>query len=194
MQKKFLVALLASAALAGQASAATFDFPSENTSWYSATNGSGTIPNGGATNYMWTAGDYVSQLVTNTGLTSVTSYSGSFTILNVLNQTLNVDAVINGTTVGSFAINGCGYCSQNQLVNVAFSFGAVAGVGDDYTVAYVFSNTIASGSGSIKFLDGGSGTLENSVPEPATWAMLLAGFGAVGYGMRRKQAVTVRYA
>jgi hypothetical protein len=27
-----------------------------------------------------------------------------------------------------------------------------------------------------------------AVPEPATWAMMLLGFGAVGYSMRRRKA------
>lgn len=32
------------------------------------------------------------------------------------------------------------------------------------------------------------------VPEPATWAMLLAGFGAVGFALRRKPRARVRFA
>ena len=28
---------------------------------------------------------------------------------------------------------------------------------------------------------------ESPVPEPATWAMMLLGFGAVGYAMRRRR-------
>lgn len=32
----------------------------------------------------------------------------------------------------------------------------------------------------------------NAVPEPATWAMMLLGFGAIGFGMRRRRADTVR--
>lgn len=31
-----------------------------------------------------------------------------------------------------------------------------------------------------------------SVPEPATWAMMMLGFGGVGFAMRRKQKVTAR--
>lgn len=32
----------------------------------------------------------------------------------------------------------------------------------------------------------------NAVPEPATWAMMLLGFGAIGFGMRRRRSDTVR--
>ena len=35
--------------------------------------------------------------------------------------------------------------------------------------------------------------LSNSVPEPATWAMMIIGFGAVGGAMRRRQRTAVRY-
>jgi hypothetical protein len=43
-----------------------------------------------------------------------------------------------------------------------------------------------SGAGSL----GGSITIRqaNAVPEPATWAMMLVGFGAVGFAMRRRRA------
>ena len=32
------------------------------------------------------------------------------------------------------------------------------------------------------------------VPEPATWAMMLVGFGAIGFSLRRRSKVTVTYA
>ena len=41
-----------------------------------------------------------------------------------------------------------------------------------------------SGAGSL----GGSITIRQAVPEPATWAMMLIGFGAVGFAMRRRRA------
>lgn len=34
----------------------------------------------------------------------------------------------------------------------------------------------------------GVGTPVPAVPEPATWALMLAGFGAIGWGMRRRKA------
>lgn len=33
-----------------------------------------------------------------------------------------------------------------------------------------------------------------AVPEPATWAMMIGGFGLLGFAMRRRTSVTVRYA
>jgi len=33
-----------------------------------------------------------------------------------------------------------------------------------------------------------------AVPEPATWALMILGFGAVGYSMRRRQKAAVRFA
>lgn len=38
------------------------------------------------------------------------------------------------------------------------------------------------------------GILAGAVPEPATWALMIVGFGAVGGAMRRKRSATVRFA
>lgn len=37
-------------------------------------------------------------------------------------------------------------------------------------------------------------TATAAVPEPATWAMMISGFGMVGYSMRRRRRVTVSFA
>ena len=70
-----------------------------------------------------------------------------------------------------------------------------------------FTTTFTATSGSTLFqisegIGGGNGGvfLDNidvsAVPEPATWAMMLAGFGMIWFGLRsrRKQAVRVTYA
>jgi len=38
------------------------------------------------------------------------------------------------------------------------------------------------------------GATNGAVPEPATWAMMLLGFGAIGFGMRRRSRVLVQQA
>ena len=41
----------------------------------------------------------------------------------------------------------------------------------------------------------GNATVTSGVPEPATWAMMITGFGMIGGAMRRRKATaTLRYA
>jgi hypothetical protein len=55
-------------------------------------------------------------------------------------------------------------------------------------------NTVISSIGQFRL--GGISTTAEPVPEPGTWAMLLVGFGALGFAMRRKRSrrsLRVRY-
>lgn len=38
-----------------------------------------------------------------------------------------------------------------------------------------------------------SSSISSAVPEPATWALMILGFGAVGYAMRRRPKAVVRF-
>jgi hypothetical protein len=60
---------------------------------------------------------------------------------------------------------------------------------DSTTFAYYYYGNVHLVSGSIT-------EAAAAVPEPATWAMMLLGFGGIGYAMRRKNAVgaRIRYA
>ena len=67
--------------------------------------------------------------------------------------------------------------------NLTFTSGVSYG-GTDNTVNYTDA-----------FVRGSFGPVEAPVPEPSTWALMLFGFGAVGFGMRRrKQKLSVSYA
>ena len=79
------------------------------------------------------------------------------------------------------------------LVNNLQSFQITGGTG-------VFLNATRSfiGTGQIRFGNGqpvgtiaiSNGTINVAgVPEPRTWAMLVAGFGATGYTMRRRRTI-----
>ncbi|MGN7999525.1 PEPxxWA-CTERM sorting domain-containing protein [Sphingomonas sp. 22176] len=62
-----------------------------------------------------------------------------------------------------------------------------------------FGTTFQTSAGELIFLDDydASATFRASlsaVPEPASWAMLLVGFGLMGAAIRRRAKVTVRYA
>jgi len=41
---------------------------------------------------------------------------------------------------------------------------------------------------------GGITVVDGAVPEPATWAMMLLGFGGIGIAMRRRRSVQLRFA
>lgn len=101
----------------------------------------------------------------------------------------------NPTNNGSFifdnvAFSGMPYLNNNGLY---FSFGGgQANLYSNSATSYTLY-TAANG----QFGANSDGTLSvQAVPEPATWGMMLVGFGLVGFGLRsrRKQSVRVTYA
>ncbi len=77
------------------------------------------------------------------------------------------------------------------------------GIGYSGTAFYRFdAGNLVGGLDSIGLNVGGlsnarlysTGTYVTSVPEPATWAMMIIGFGAVGAAMRQHRRTSVRYA
>ena len=81
-----------------------------------------------------------------------------------------------GSTSGSFTLTYSGNVSTIEL--------------DDYFVRYqsIDGTGLASGSSGV-----GVG-IESAVPEPATWALMLFGFGAVGHSMRRRRPYRLQQA
>lgn len=73
-------------------------------------------------------------------------------------------------------------------VILSIHFGdAGSGLGD-HTILYLF--TFDTPTSSIDLNQNGFSNgliIGNGVPEPATWAMMLLGFGAVGFSMRRRR-------
>ena len=69
---------------------------------------------------------------------------------------------------------------------------AITGQAQGANLDQLVFNQVVNGSQDLTF----SATISAPVPEPATWAMMLAGFGAMGFAMRRRPNVTarVRYA
>ena len=66
-------------------------------------------------------------------------------------------------------------------------------VGTDGGVAFDLSaGTI--GSANVSGFGGVGANAVDPVPEPATWAMMLVGFGAVGGALRSRRKATLRYA
>jgi len=64
------------------------------------------------------------------------------------------------------------------------SFGFLSGLGFDPNVNDTYSVTLKSGGQSVSAY-AQIGTGAPAVPEPATWAMMLIGFGGIGFAMRK---------
>jgi hypothetical protein len=130
--------------------------------------------------------------VTRTGLTSLgDSFFSSFTSNNqggAVNVTLETmisatNQLFGGTSLASFNHNAVGSDSEN--VNTAFDTGAgTYSVTEKYVLTALSSGTERSASPTI--------TLATTapIPEPASWALMIAGFGGAGAMLRRRRLAT----
>lgn len=126
-------------------------------------------------------------------LTSLTALSGGVTYTFTDS---NLKFFTNATgTVAGFRIN---------PTDILFSFDTGTGnlvqgtTGTANSAGFALTNGTNNGFVSINAVSGASIPVPAAaaVPEPATWAMMLAGFGMVGLGLRsrKRQSVRVTYA
>jgi hypothetical protein len=107
--------------------------------------------------------------------------SGQFTAspqisLTVTDSFGSVVEIILNPTVNSFR----GFTSTGTIVSLAVTGFNPPG-GDTFFWPSVDDLTLAT-------------AVNGAIPEPATWAMMIAGFGLAGTAMRRRRSVTVSYA
>ncbi len=141
--------------------------------------------------------------------------------MNSFNVLINFSGLTSNAVAGH--IHCCATANGNAGVAIGFTVpSAVAGtimgtydltLASTYTSAFLMSSGGTAASAQATFLAGlGSGltylnihTINNpggeirgqvgAVPEPATWAMMLAGFGMMGAGMRyRRRSTTTTFA
>ncbi len=206
MMKKVSVALLASTLLFGTANAATINFGSFT---------AGTV----LTNQV--AGLTFSMSGGPTTATAPIVGYGYFDAVLSLNNSGNFGSGTDGYPTGatvtidfassvsgvSFTFNNYGNNTGNDSIYQAFdaanaliSSGSLANVN-----GFSLVNVAGSGIKSLVISNGSGGgynwvygvgelTYNGGVPEPAAWAMMLAGFGLVGAAMRRRQTAQVTYA
>jgi hypothetical protein len=142
----------------------------------------------------------------------------------VLNQTGVVDAYYNFTLTSSFTVHGASFTSTNPSAVNFNSVGVYSGTatgastGTPTGARLAFNNVQETGSfgnaigftpvqlqaGSYTiYLSGNAATLNTigssirfsaAIPEPATWGLMLLGFGMVGTGLRARKQARVTFA
>lgn len=129
-----------------------------------------------------------SQAFSGTGVTAATQFeldliggTGGFYASEALSLTFQ----INGETVGSTTYNP-GDPASRQL---SFTFNPIVSGSTDYTLSAFVSTPVCDGCGALRLSSDSTFRLigATSVPEPSTWAMLLLGFGATGFALRRSR-------
>ncbi len=111
---------------------------------------------------------------------------------------------VGGAAPSTLSFNGSRLSYDPTLGDLLMDVSITNVVNDDalygvfYNADYNGSDTLrafANRDGAYSGTTGGLVTtfsLAGGVPEPATWALMILGFGAVGGAMRRRQAVTAK--
>ena len=124
-----------------------------------------------------------------------------FTEAGLANPTFTEWLVFTNDMAGTYALT-----LDTSSTGIDFTSAILSGPGGPFELIKEFDNGIAEfWNLSSLFLEAGTYTLTingnnsstgslggtvtiNAVPEPGTWAMMLLGFGAAGYAMRRRRA------
>jgi hypothetical protein len=108
-------------------------------------------------------------------------------------------AVANGPTdvdISAAFINGTGILSPISLIANPFNID----VNENYAIfglplgAGTYTLTIQGTRGDSGSFGGNVAFQANAVPEPATWALMLLGFGAIGWQLRRRRTLALAQA
>lgn len=153
------------AALSAPASAATFVFTITGGS-----TGSGTIE----------ATPFSDSAATITAISGIID-GKTITSLRSVNDYVNDNVLLFGNAGAKFTSAGVGFIAGGVRTDLFYNYGI-----SSYRA--FFSDT---GTRSINFTLAGAEV--TAVPEPASWALMIVGFGAVGATLRRRR-VAVRYA
>lgn len=141
--------------------------------------------------YYYFVGHDASQTFSLTGLTSVTGLDLQLNAGpdgNYVTEPLTLTFLINGSAVGTTTYNP-GDPAGRLL---SFVFSPILDGTQTYELTASVTGPVCVGCGAVNFSTDSPFTLFGAaaVPEPSTWAMMLFGFGMVGFSVRRQRRVT----
>lgn len=123
------------------------------------------------------------------------SYTLTFDLTGFDLATASIGGGFAADDQGSVRLNGGAVISTtstfSSLTSFNFTSGFVAGI-NTLTFSVLDTGGVPSGL-LVSGLHGTADVASGAVPEPASWALMLVGFGAVGSAMRRRQRTAVSF-
>jgi hypothetical protein len=110
-------------------------------------------------------------------------YNLGFWVGSFVDAPTSINVLVNGSNVGTFT-NPTGGSAPGNGNNWRYFSQSVTATSSSTSLAFYFA-----GGRSVAGIDDISFTSTAAVPEPATWALMLFGFGLVGSAMRRQAKV-----
>jgi hypothetical protein len=182
--------LSSSASLFGVVVNVNEPFPTAGDFYHDQFNGDGTIPAGGQTDFLFTAGDYVISSVFVLPTQTVTDITANWSFQDYLGNgnTETWYVYINGVAVAQATLPDDSYNGDILTATGSVTFAGIAPVAGGYQVSLVLQNTVPDGGGSVAWLDGGITGLSYPAPVPEPGTLMLFGSGALGLAglLRRK--------
>jgi hypothetical protein len=128
-----------------------------------------------------------------------TTINAALTALGYAGPTFSYNNAVNiqGSLNGGLNVNFPGILNGIAYIGVHYGF---QGGGETFfykinaTNLDILKLAVGSGGGSTSTATLLAFNATTPLPEPATWAMIIGGFGAMGFAMRRRPRVSVSYA